>query len=170
MCFIKNPLETKLRLYSIPCSGAVWTGDNAADWDHLKISIPMLLSMSVAGLQFVGADIGGFFKNPDPELLVRWYQVSVSVCVCVCVCYLQVFPPSLLLKKGWSLLPIYACTCSPRHSSKRTLAVRCRQNGCHSESRPSSISTSSILVQHVPRGPSFGTSCDSSPVGGVSTG
>ena len=38
----------------------------------------MLLSMSVAGLQFVGADIGGFFKNPDPELLVRWYQVSLQ--------------------------------------------------------------------------------------------
>ena len=36
----------------------------------------MLLSMSAAGLPFVGADIGGFFKNPDPELLVRWYQVS----------------------------------------------------------------------------------------------
>ena len=58
--------------------GAVWTGDNAADWAHLKISIPMLLSMGVAGLQFVGADIGGFFKNPDPELLVRWYQVRYS--------------------------------------------------------------------------------------------
>ena len=36
----------------------------------------MLLSLSIAGLQFVGADVGGFFKNPDPELLVRWYQVS----------------------------------------------------------------------------------------------
>jgi alpha 1,3-glucosidase len=56
--------------------GAVWTGDNAADWGHLRMSIPMLLSMGVAGLQFVGADIGGFFKNPDPELLVRWYQAG----------------------------------------------------------------------------------------------
>lgn len=56
-------------------TGAVWTGDNAAEWSHLKVSIPMLLSLSVAGLQFVGADIGGFFKNPEPELLVRWYQV-----------------------------------------------------------------------------------------------
>ena len=25
---------------------------------------------------FVGADIGGFFGNPEPELLVRWYQVG----------------------------------------------------------------------------------------------
>ena len=39
----------------------------------------MLLSVSVAGLPFVGADVGGFFTNPDPELLVRWYQVSELV-------------------------------------------------------------------------------------------
>lgn len=24
----------------------------------------------------VGADIGGFFGNPDTELLVRWYQLG----------------------------------------------------------------------------------------------
>lgn len=56
--------------------GAVWTGDNTADWEHLKISIPMCLSFSVAGMSFVGADIGGFFKNPDMELMVRWYQAA----------------------------------------------------------------------------------------------
>ena len=22
------------------------------------------------------ADVGGFFKNPDPEMLTRWYQVA----------------------------------------------------------------------------------------------
>lgn len=25
---------------------------------------------------FVGADVGGFFGNPDTELLVRWYQLG----------------------------------------------------------------------------------------------
>ena len=39
--------------------GAVWTGDNAAQWSHLKQAAPMLLSMSVCGLIFVGADAGG---------------------------------------------------------------------------------------------------------------
>ena len=81
---------------TIPRAGAVWTGDNVADWEHLKVSIPMLLSLSVAGLQFVGADIGGFFKNPDPELLVRWYQVREThwsllverVCATTCNCWL----------------------------------------------------------------------------------
>ncbi|NXW26184.1 GANAB glucosidase, partial [Circaetus pectoralis] len=57
-------------------AGAVWTGDNAAEWEHLKISIPMCLSFGLAGLSFCGSDVGGFFKNPEAELLVRWYQAG----------------------------------------------------------------------------------------------
>ncbi|XP_039616684.1 neutral alpha-glucosidase AB isoform X2 [Polypterus senegalus] len=56
--------------------GAVWTGDNAAEWDHLKISIPMCLSLGLAGISFCGADVGGFFKTPSTELLIRWYQMG----------------------------------------------------------------------------------------------
>ncbi|XP_036006347.1 neutral alpha-glucosidase C isoform X2 [Fundulus heteroclitus] len=56
--------------------GAVWTGDNIASWEYLKISIPMVLSLSLAGIAFCGADVGGFVKDPDPELLVRWYQAA----------------------------------------------------------------------------------------------
>ncbi|XP_061690896.1 neutral alpha-glucosidase AB isoform X2 [Syngnathoides biaculeatus] len=56
--------------------GAVWTGDNAAEWGHLKISIPMCLTMGLVGISFCGADVGGFFKSPNSELLVRWYQTG----------------------------------------------------------------------------------------------
>ncbi|XP_072023564.1 neutral alpha-glucosidase AB-like isoform X2 [Amphiura filiformis] len=56
--------------------GAIWTGDNMAEWSHLKASIPMLLSISLAGIPFIGADVGGFFRNPDSELLTRWYQAG----------------------------------------------------------------------------------------------
>ena len=56
--------------------GAIWTGDNTAAWDHLEYSVPMLLTIGVAGIPFAGADMGGFFGNPERELLVRWYQVS----------------------------------------------------------------------------------------------
>lgn len=56
--------------------GAIWTGDNVASWEYLKISIPMVLSLSVAGIMFCGADIGGFVQDPEPELLVRWYQAA----------------------------------------------------------------------------------------------
>ena len=35
-------------------SGPIWTGDNAATWEHLRLSVPMLLSISIAGLPFAG--------------------------------------------------------------------------------------------------------------------
>jgi alpha 1,3-glucosidase len=50
---------------------AVWTGDNMANWDHLRAATPMLLQLSMTGIVFCGADVGGFFGNPEPELLVR---------------------------------------------------------------------------------------------------
>ena len=56
--------------------GAIWTGDNGAEWDHLEVSVPMLLTIGVSGLPFSGADVGGFFGNPDAELMIRWYQVG----------------------------------------------------------------------------------------------
>lgn len=54
----------------------IWTGDNFADWGHLVASIKMCLSEAVAGFSFCGADVGGFFGNPDPELFERWYQAG----------------------------------------------------------------------------------------------
>eukprot|EP01095_Lingulamoeba_sp_RSL-Kostka_P001495 TRINITY_DN12075_c0_g1_i1.p1 TRINITY_DN12075_c0_g1~~TRINITY_DN12075_c0_g1_i1.p1 ORF type:complete len:916 (+),score=328.64 TRINITY_DN12075_c0_g1_i1:28-2775(+) len=56
--------------------GAIWTGDNAAEWGHLQAAQPMLLSLSVAGISFCGADVGGFFGDPETELLERWYQAG----------------------------------------------------------------------------------------------
>merc|ERR1711907_584041 len=56
--------------------GAIWTGDNTAEWGHLKIASPMLLSINLAGLSFAGADVGGFFKDPSPELMTRWFQAG----------------------------------------------------------------------------------------------
>ncbi|KAI9822527.1 MAG: hypothetical protein M1827_000246 [Pycnora praestabilis] len=56
--------------------GAMWTGDNQANWDHLAASIPMLLNNGLAGFPFAGADVGGFFGNPSKELLTRWYQAG----------------------------------------------------------------------------------------------
>lgn len=58
---------------------AIWTGDNTAEWGHLAISIPMCLSLSIGGMSFCGADVGGFFKYPNKELFTRWYQVRYDV-------------------------------------------------------------------------------------------
>ncbi|KAK5846424.1 hypothetical protein PVK06_002711 [Gossypium arboreum] len=40
----------------------------------LRVSVPMVLTLG-SGMTFSGADVGGFFGNPKPELLVRWYQL-----------------------------------------------------------------------------------------------
>lgn len=56
--------------------GPIWTGDNMADFVHLGHSVPMLLSMAVNGMSFVGADVPGFFGNPTNELFIRWHQLG----------------------------------------------------------------------------------------------
>ncbi|ODV87756.1 glycoside hydrolase family 31 protein [[Candida] arabinofermentans NRRL YB-2248] len=58
-------------------TSAMWTGDNMAKWEYLKESIPQILTMNVVGFQFAGADVAGFFGNPDKELLTRWYQAGI---------------------------------------------------------------------------------------------
>ncbi|WAR28829.1 GANAB-like protein [Mya arenaria] len=45
-------------------------------YGYYMVSIPMLLSLSLVGITHSGADVGGFFNNPDPELLTRWYQAA----------------------------------------------------------------------------------------------
>lgn len=56
--------------------GPIWTGDNGASWAYLKVSIPMCLSLAACGQSFTGADVGGFFGDPSPELMSRWIQVG----------------------------------------------------------------------------------------------
>ncbi|PFH44771.1 glycoside hydrolase family 31 protein [Amanita thiersii Skay4041] len=56
--------------------GAMWTGDNLGTWEHMAVGIKMVLSNGIAGMTFSGSDVGGFFGNPEPEMLVRWYQVG----------------------------------------------------------------------------------------------
>jgi alpha-glucosidase len=61
---------------------SVWTGDNVASWDHLRLSIPMLLNLGLSGVPFVGADIGGFIGSPSPELFTRWLELGVVTPLC----------------------------------------------------------------------------------------
>lgn len=58
-------------------SAATWTGDNVANWDYLRISIPMILTNNIVGMPFIGADIAGFSGDPTPELIARWYQAGL---------------------------------------------------------------------------------------------
>ncbi|OLY85633.1 putative glucan 1,3-alpha-glucosidase [Smittium mucronatum] len=57
--------------------GAIWTGDNASEWSHLSLSTSMILTNNLVGMHFSGADVGGFFGNPSPLMLTRWYQLGI---------------------------------------------------------------------------------------------
>ncbi len=53
---------------------AVWTGDNTADWEHLRTGITTLLGLGISGYPFVGNDIGGFVGGGSGELWTRWVE------------------------------------------------------------------------------------------------
>ncbi len=54
-----------------------WTADNQSTWEHLRLTMPMVMGLGLSGLAFTGPDIGGFQGTPEPELLVRWTQLGV---------------------------------------------------------------------------------------------
>ncbi|WP_395627254.1 TIM-barrel domain-containing protein [Daejeonella sp.] len=56
---------------------SVWTGDNVATWEHLKMAIIQCQRLSISGISFCGSDIGGFSGQPDGELFTRWIQMGV---------------------------------------------------------------------------------------------
>jgi len=56
---------------------AVWTGDSGPEWWVLAAQPGFMLNWALAGLPYVGSDIGGFTANTSPELLTRWYQLGV---------------------------------------------------------------------------------------------
>jgi alpha-glucosidase len=55
---------------------ATWTGDNSSTWNHLKLSISMLLNLGVSGFAYSGADVGGFIGAPSPELMTKWIEIA----------------------------------------------------------------------------------------------
>jgi len=63
---------------------AQWLGDNASDWENLRVSLPMAMGMGVSGQPFIGADIPGFSAKPTPELAVRWMQYGAMTPFCRC--------------------------------------------------------------------------------------
>lgn len=51
---------------------ATWTGDNGSTWEHMKLSIPMSLTLGLSGQPISGADIGGFLFNANGDLFGNW--------------------------------------------------------------------------------------------------
>ena len=55
----------------------VWTGDNIASWEHLRLANIQCQRLSLSGFSHVGTDIGGFVESPKGELMVRWLQLGI---------------------------------------------------------------------------------------------
>lgn len=55
---------------------ATWTGDNTASWDHLDMSLAMVLNLGLSGQPLSGPDIGGFVGAGDGPLFARWMGVG----------------------------------------------------------------------------------------------
>ncbi|MBP1650337.1 MAG: yicI 1 [Bacteroidetes bacterium] len=51
---------------------ATWTGDNLADAQFMKVSVPMSITLGLSGQPFSGPDIGGFLENTSKELWADW--------------------------------------------------------------------------------------------------
>jgi alpha-glucosidase len=61
---------------------SVWTGDNSSLWEHLRLSLPELMTMGLSGLTFAGADIGGFALSTSAELYTRWLEAGIFYPYC----------------------------------------------------------------------------------------
>jgi alpha-glucosidase len=55
---------------------ATWTGDNTASWDHLDMSLSMVLNLGLSGQPLSGPDIGGFVGAGDGPMFARWMGVG----------------------------------------------------------------------------------------------
>ncbi|CAI9274853.1 unnamed protein product [Lactuca saligna] len=61
---------------------ATWTGDNLSTWEHLHMSISMVLQLGLSGQPLSGPDIGGFAGNATPKLFGRWFGIGAMFPFC----------------------------------------------------------------------------------------
>ena len=63
-----------------------WTGDIERSWKGLRAQIPSLINMSMAGVSFIGSDVGGFAHangyGLDAKLYQRWVQFAALSPMC----------------------------------------------------------------------------------------
>ncbi|MBF0344770.1 MAG: DUF5110 domain-containing protein [Nitrospirae bacterium] len=82
-----RPGQRYLLLTRSSCTGVhriagIWTGDNMSWWEHLLSHIRMLMSLSMTGFFYSGADLGGFGCDTHAELMIRWMQLGVFSPLC----------------------------------------------------------------------------------------
>ncbi len=70
---------TRSAYAGIQRDSSVWTGDNMATWEHLKIANVQCQRLAESGVSFAGSDVGGFIGSPDGELYVAGYKWQYSI-------------------------------------------------------------------------------------------
>ena len=55
---------------------AVWTGDNVANEESLRLACTMPQGMGISGIAFAGSDVGGFIGVGSPRLYTRWMELG----------------------------------------------------------------------------------------------
>ncbi len=60
----------------------VWNGDNSSIWAHLRLAVTLNLGVGLSGFPVTGCDIGGFWQDTEPELLVRFTQLGAFLPFC----------------------------------------------------------------------------------------
>lgn len=61
---------------------ATWTGDNYSSEAHMKLSIPMTLTLGMSGQPFNGPDLGGFNGKVDTTLWAKWVGMGTFFPFC----------------------------------------------------------------------------------------
>jgi alpha-glucosidase len=56
---------------------AVWSGDNQAKDEHIRLGVLLNNQMGLSGVPFVGPDLGGYIGDGNKELFRRWMEVGV---------------------------------------------------------------------------------------------
>ena len=59
--------------------GPIWTGDNTADWDHLRVSLSMIMSIGLAGLPFNGAPSSAVALTSPPSCMLCCHSESAGI-------------------------------------------------------------------------------------------
>ena len=55
----------------------VWTGDNSAWWEHMRMCIAQVCNLGLSGMAVSGPDVGGFHDECSGEMFLRWLQLAV---------------------------------------------------------------------------------------------
>lgn len=57
--------------------GFIWTGDNSAWWEHMRMCIAQVANLGLCGMAMSGPDVGGFHDECSGEMFVRWLQMGI---------------------------------------------------------------------------------------------